>query len=78
MPDRDNSPASVNADQFRVLLREAGLTVSEERAPMVLEELNAQLGFAHLFPPAPDDVSEHDLAQFDPAFPTIGQKDTAE
>jgi hypothetical protein len=78
MPDRDGSSASVNADQFRALLREAGLTVSEDRAPMVLEELNAQLGFAHLFPPVPSDLIEADLAQFDPAFPTIDQKDTAE
>ena len=77
MPERPDSLARVNAEQFRVLLKEAGLTVSEERAPMVLEELNAQLAFARTFPGAAESVSGDHEEPFDPAFPNIDTKDAA-
>lgn len=77
MTETPDSLATVNSGQFRVLLKEAGLNVSEERAPMVLEELNAQLAFARTFPDAAESVSGEHEEPFDPAFPNIDSKDAA-
>ena len=78
VPDTPDSTAPVNAETFRALLEQAGLSVSEERAPMVLEELNAQLALARALPPLPDGKSESERGPFDPTFPKIAREDDAE
>jgi len=80
MPDTPspNPPESITAEDLRVLLGIAGLTLSEDRAPDVLAELNAQLEHARQFAPLLKDARESDFAPYDPAFPKITLKDDAE
>jgi hypothetical protein len=78
MPGKLDSLAPVSVEQFHDLLNEAGLAVSAERAPMVLEELNAQLAFARTFPDTAKSVNGDNEDWFDPAFPNIDAKDEAE
>ncbi len=78
MPGKLDSLAPVSVEQFHDLLNEAGLAVSAERAPMVLEELNAQLAFACTFPDTAESVNGDNEDRFDPAFPNIDAKDEAE
>lgn len=78
MPDTPDAPAKVSADEFRALLKIAGLNVSEDRAPSVLDELNAQLAMANTLDRVLDKAPAPTFAPFDPAFPNINLKDEQE
>lgn len=77
MPNTPDSVAPVTAEQFRALLEGSGLSVSEKRAAMVMEEFNAQLALARTFPLMPNDAVDSDPAPFDPTFPTIAVEEDA-
>lgn len=80
MPDTPTpaTPPPVTAEDLRVLLGIAGLTLSEGRAPEVLAELNAQLAHAREFEPLVDDAGTSGFGPFDPTFPKITVEDDAE
>jgi len=80
MPDSPspNTPEPITADDLRVLLGIAGLTLSEDRAPDVLAELNAQLEHARQFDPLLKGARNPDFAPYNPAFPKIAIEDDAE
>lgn len=73
MPDTPMPTASepVTADELQVLLRIAGLTLSEDRAPDVLAELNAQLAHGRAVERVLQGARESGFAPYDPAFPKI-------
>jgi hypothetical protein len=56
----------------------AGLTISEDRAPLVLDELNSQLALSRTLDDALAGAKESDFAPFDPTFPKIDLEDEAE
>jgi hypothetical protein len=78
MPDIPESAAKVTAEEFRALLKVAGLTVSEDRAPLVLDELNSQLAFSRTLDRVLEGAKESDFAPFDPTFPKIDLEEEAE
>lgn len=73
MPDTPMPTAfePVTAGELQVLLRIAGLTITEDRAPDVLAELNAQLGHARALDRALEGAGESSIAPYDPTFPKI-------
>ncbi len=79
MPDTPspNTPEPVTAEELRVLLGIAGLSLSENRAPEVLAELNAQLEHARQFDSLLKGTREPDFAPYDPTFPKITLEDDA-
>lgn len=79
MPDTPSppTPEPVTADDLRVLLGIAGLTLAADRAPDVLAELNAQLAHARQFDSLLKGAREPDFAPYDPAFPRITLEDDA-
>lgn len=78
MPDRPDEAATVTAEEFRALLRIAGLEISDDRAPLVMDELNAQLEFARQIEVALEGAKDPDFAPYDPTFPKIEPEDDAE
>ncbi len=80
MPDSpiDHDTKPVTAEELRTLLRIAGLTVSEERAPQVLAELNVQLAHADALKAVFDGAPEPDFGPYDPTFPKVRLEDDAE
>ncbi len=78
MPDTPDSAANVTAEEFRALLKVAGLTISEDRAPLVMDELNSQLALSRTLDDALAGAKESDFAPFDPTFPKIDLEDEAE
>lgn len=55
----------------------AGLTVSEDRAPAVLAEFNAQLGHGRQIESVLEGAREYGFAPYDPTFPKITLEDDA-
>lgn len=78
MPDQPDRNAPVTPEEFRGLLRVAGLDVSDERAPAVLAELNAQLANGRAIDAALGETEAPAFAPFDPAFIAVsGEGDDA-
>ncbi|MBA2469455.1 MAG: hypothetical protein H0V37_08620 [Chloroflexia bacterium] len=77
MPDRPPPTATVTAEELRVLLGIAGLTVSEDRAPAVLAEFNAQLAHGRQIDSVLDGARESGFPPYDPTFPKITLEDDA-
>jgi hypothetical protein len=77
MPDRPAPATTVTAEDFRILLGIAGLTVSEDRAPAVLAEFNAQLGHGRQIESVLGDTRESDFAPYDPTFPKVRLEEDA-
>ena len=71
MPDAPTPAPTVTAADLRVLLGIAGLTVTEDRAPGVLADLNAHLAHARRIEPLLADAREPVFAPYDPTFPKI-------
>jgi len=71
VPHQSDFSAPVTPEEFRALLRVAGLEISEDRAPEVLAELNAQLALARTIEPLMAGTDAPALAPYDPAFPEI-------
>jgi hypothetical protein len=78
MPDTPDASPKMDADAFRTLLRIAGLDVSEDRAPAVLDELNVQLAFARTLDSVLEGAVGSDFGTYDPTFPKMALKDEAE
>lgn len=77
MPDRPPPATTVTAEDLQILLGIAGLTLSEDRAPAVLAEFNAQLGHGRQIESVLDGTRESDFAPYDPTFPKITLEDDA-
>ncbi len=78
MPDKPEPAATVSAEEFRALLRIAGLDISGDRAPFLLDELNAQLAHARELDGVLDEAKEPDFAPYDPTFPKIAPEEGGE
>lgn len=77
MSDTPGTGTKVTADELRTLLNIAGISVSPDRAPAVLDELNAQLALARQIEGVIDDAAEPSFAPYDPTFPKIDLEDEA-
>ncbi|MDQ3656181.1 MAG: hypothetical protein M3457_14020 [Chloroflexota bacterium] len=77
MPDTPTSAPTVTPEELRVLLDIAGLTLSEDRAPAVLAEFNAQLAHGRHIERVLDGTRESTFAPYEPAFPKITLEDDA-
>ena len=71
MPHQPDRAAPVTPDELRALLRLAGLEVSEDRAPAVLAELEAQRRYARMLDDVLTGVEAPSFAPYDPAFPPV-------
>jgi hypothetical protein len=78
MPNTSDPGSHVSADEFRLLLKLAGLNVSEARAPRVLDELNAQVRMIRTIDPVIHAVETPATTPYDPAFPKVNLEDEAE
>jgi len=78
MTDPSDAASQVTPEEFRALLKIAGISVSEDQAPLVLSELNAQLGLAQTMEGVLDNPAAPDFAPYDPTFPNIDLEDDAE
>jgi hypothetical protein len=78
VPTTPDPSTPVTPEEFKALLKLAGLNVSDERAPEVLAELNVQLANAHIVDDMLDGEEPATGAPYDPAFPEITVKDEAE
>jgi hypothetical protein len=77
MPDTPTSAPTVTPEELRVLLDIAGLTLSEDRAPAVLAEFNAQLAHGRQIERVLKGAGESAFAPYEPAFPKITLEDDA-
>jgi hypothetical protein len=78
VPTTPEHSTPVTPEEFKALLKLAGLNVSDERAPEVLAELNVQLANTRIVDEVLDGDEPPTGATFDPAFPEIRNKDKAE
>lgn len=78
MPTTPDPSTPVSPEEFKALLKLAGLNVSDERAPEVLAELNVQLANTRIVDEVLDDDEPPIGAPYDPTFPEITIKDEAE
>jgi hypothetical protein len=78
VPTTPDPSTPVTPEEFKALLKLAGLNVSDERAPEVLAELNVQLANAHIVDDMLDGEDPPTGVPYDPAFPEIPVKDEAE
>jgi hypothetical protein len=78
MPKTPDPGSPVSADEFRMLLKLAGLNVSEARAPQVLDELNAQVRMIRTIDPVIHAMESPAVTPYDPTFPKVDLEDEAE
>jgi hypothetical protein len=72
-PDQPIGPADLH-----VMLRIAGLAISEERVPAVLAELISQRAFARMIDPILEDAPESGFAAYDPSWSAADRDETSQ
>lgn len=73
MAHEPDQHAPVTPEEFRALARVAGLTITGEREPIVLAELNAQLALARTLDTVLAGIEAPLFGPYDPAFPNTSR-----